>query len=447
MKGVLVQQKVSKAIDNSYEGSQDVIKYGRGTLTPDIVIDSLKSKERELKFEKNERKNGEVHFVRGRPQSEDGNGGRGGQNSGSNINGRSRSKSHERAKGKKCYRCGKIGHFISECYKEKNKFREEDQRETNVVTSSDESGELESTSFMGRLSNDMIRMCKGALRAFKDTRRNGIYITHAEVISGLHSTISSIDIDHTQKWHNRLAHVSVKGLKFLNDKGVFGKDQIKEKIDPKTRKCVFLGYPEEDKGYRLWDRSQKGVKIIISQDVKFNESEMSCLKSEKQQKTISGESLVEVEKVSTHISITLSEVESDTHQNQQNIDAEAYASYQELVDKEQNTYVKAIKSEKSIKWFSTMRAEMSSLIRNQTWDSVPKPKDKSIVECKWVYKVKKRIIESEPVRYKARLVAKGQWCIWIKVEVVGIFVISNKPRAMMINKTRYIFIRFEPRIE
>ncbi|KAL2541972.1 Uncharacterized protein Adt_02950 [Abeliophyllum distichum] len=72
----------------------------------------------------------------------------------------------------------------------------------------------------------------------------------------------------------------------------------------------------------LWDRSQKSVKIIISQDVIFNESDMPYLENEKQQETIREDSLVKVEKVSTHIPITLSEVESDTHQNQWNIDAE-----------------------------------------------------------------------------------------------------------------------------
>lgn len=35
-----------------------------------------------------------------------------------------RSKSQGKANGGKFYGCGKLGHFISECYKEKNKFRD-----------------------------------------------------------------------------------------------------------------------------------------------------------------------------------------------------------------------------------------------------------------------------------------------------------------------------------
>lgn len=48
-------------------------------------------------------------------------------------------------------------------------------------------------------------------------------MTHAEVVGFLNFTITSIDTYHTQKLHNRLAHVTVKGLNFLNDKGVLGK--------------------------------------------------------------------------------------------------------------------------------------------------------------------------------------------------------------------------------
>lgn len=55
-----------------------------------------------------------------------------------------------------------------------------------------------------------MKIFKGALRAFKAPRRNGIYIMHVEVLDSLNFII--VDTDHTQKWHNMLAHVSVKGL-------------------------------------------------------------------------------------------------------------------------------------------------------------------------------------------------------------------------------------------
>ncbi|KAL0441988.1 UNVERIFIED_CONTAM: Retrovirus-related Pol polyprotein from transposon TNT 1-94 [Sesamum radiatum] len=51
-----------------------------------------------------------------------------------------------------------------------------------------------------------------------------------------------------------------------------------------------------------------------------------------------------------------------------------------------------------------MREEMKSLKDNKTWVLVPKPKNTSIVDSKWIFKLKN---ENDSLRYKARLVAKG----------------------------------------
>ncbi|KAL2243920.1 UNVERIFIED_CONTAM: Retrovirus-related Pol polyprotein from transposon TNT 1-94 [Sesamum indicum] len=53
--------------------------------------------------------------------------------------------------------------------------------------------------------------------------------------------------------------------------------QSSDKLEPRSMKCVFISYPVEVKGYRLWDRSQPGYKVIINRNVTFNEEEMPCL--------------------------------------------------------------------------------------------------------------------------------------------------------------------------
>ncbi|KAL5556130.1 hypothetical protein UlMin_038366 [Ulmus minor] len=47
--------------------------------------------------------------------------------------------------------------------------------------------------------------------------------------------------------------------------------QNDDKLSPRSRKCVFLGYGKGVKGYRLWSLEPKGTKLIISRDVIFNE--------------------------------------------------------------------------------------------------------------------------------------------------------------------------------
>lgn len=141
--------------------------------------------------------------------------------------------------------------------------------------------------------------------------------------------------------------------------------------------------------------------------------------SQEHQKIIRKEFPVEVERVSIHIPVTSSEVESNV-QNQQNIELEsdeeivednsidqnpladyqltrdgekslyrepqrmsstaiAYTSYQELVDKKSSTYEEAMRSEKCEKWLDAMREEMSSLTKNLTQNLVPRFNDKSII--------------------------------------------------------------------
>ncbi|XP_073265499.1 uncharacterized protein [Populus alba] len=57
-------------------------------------------------------------------------------------------------------------------------------------------------------------------------------------------------------------------------------------------------------------------------------------------------------------------------------------------------------------WQQAMTNEITALEQNHTWDLVILPPNKSVIGCKWVYKVKFQA-NGQIERYKARLVAKG----------------------------------------
>lgn len=53
-----------------------------------------------------------------------------------------------------------------------------------------------------------------------------------------------------------------------------------------------------------------------------------------------------------------------------------------------------------------MDAEYMALMKNKTWRLVPPQKGRNIIDCKWVYKIKRKA-DGTLDMYKAHLVAKG----------------------------------------
>eukprot|EP00253_Pinus_taeda_P026597 PITA_26597 len=57
-------------------------------------------------------------------------------------------------------------------------------------------------------------------------------------------------------------------------------------------------------------------------------------------------------------------------------------------------------------WKDAMNEEYESIIKNDVWDVVPRPKDKFVVTSKWIYKIKHGA-DGSAKKHKARLVAQG----------------------------------------
>jgi hypothetical protein len=57
-------------------------------------------------------------------------------------------------------------------------------------------------------------------------------------------------------------------------------------------------------------------------------------------------------------------------------------------------------------WEDSMMEEYASIIKNDVWEIVPRPKNKSVVSSKWIYKIK-HVVDGNIENYKARFVARG----------------------------------------
>ena len=54
-------------------------------------------------------------------------------------------------------------------------------------------------------------------------------------------------------------------------------------------------------------------------------------------------------------------------------------------------------------WIQEINKEVDQIVKNETWEVVPKPKEKNVIGIKWVFK-KKMNEKGEIVRNKVRLV-------------------------------------------
>ena len=53
-----------------------------------------------------------------------------------------------------------------------------------------------------------------------------------------------------------------------------------------------------------------------------------------------------------------------------------------------------------------MMEEYHSIMKNDVWDIVPKPENKSVLSSKWIYKIK-HASDGSIEKYKTRFVARG----------------------------------------
>ena len=75
----------------------------------------------------------------------------------------------------------------------------------------------------------------------------------------------------------------------------------------------------------------------------------------------------------------------------------------DLVDKEPTCFEETIKKKE---WVDALVEEYQSIIKNDVLEVVPRPKDKSMVSSKWIFKTKQSS-DGSIEKYKARFVARG----------------------------------------
>ncbi|KAK8701481.1 hypothetical protein V6N13_019868 [Hibiscus sabdariffa] len=195
------------------------------------------------------------------------------------------------------------------------------------------------------------------------------------------------------------------------------KHQMSTKLEPKSHKCTFLGYPKETKGYYFYNHKENKMFVVrtgvfLEKDFLSSKEDRRNIELEEVQQQVNEP---EVEQTSQVVEENLTDLETQPLQRstRQRHEPVRYGflvtSHGDviLVDHDEpKTYQEVVSSPDSEKWLEAMRSEMDSMSDNQVWTLVEPPEGIKPIGCKWVFK-KKTDMDGNLQTYMGRLVAKG----------------------------------------
>ncbi|GJX72987.1 putative RNA-directed DNA polymerase [Tanacetum coccineum] len=220
-----------------------------------------------------------------------------------------------------------------------------------------------------------------------------------------------------EMWHGKVPNLSY--LKVWGCEALVKRD-TPNKLESRSIKCIFVGYPKETMGYYFYYPLEN--KIFVARYAEFFETNL--IKQEASGSTVDFDEIQsEDAQPSENTSLHQHEVEPDTIDPQTDVIpvrrsariSQAPERYGFYIDAEEHelgdhgeppNYRAALSDPESKKWLEAMNAEMQSMKDNQVWNLVDLPPNCKTVGSKWLFK-KKTDMDGNIHTYKARLVAKG----------------------------------------
>jgi len=214
-----------------------------------------------------------------------------------------------------------------------------------------------------------------------------------------------------EAWFGRKPNVSVLKV-FGYPAYVHVAKQMRNKLAPKSIKCVYVGVPDEEGGFLCFDPDKE--QHLASRDVQFDELFQTADRVSGANDSADGIG-------SDSDSEAESEADSDASEDEEPASVQGVRRSSRLrggqvgtagqrvtavVERDPQTVEEAQKSHFSAEWEEAMKQEYNSLQSNKTWRLVELPPGKKLVQNKWVFQ-RKMDEQGHVARFKARLVAKG----------------------------------------
>ncbi|XP_050493837.1 uncharacterized protein LOC126875157 [Bombus huntii] len=203
-----------------------------------------------------------------------------------------------------------------------------------------------------------------------------------------------------------ISHVRQQAIKNIDASCKYDKDRIlvNNKIII-ARHVEFIGEDDNLVGFQGEDESDNEREKDFDQHSDSNEIHENEINEEKveqiaikEERNLSNESERKLEDTENNLKRSGRERKKSERYGQ----TSSYFIYVNVVSADSpQTYEEALSGDASGSWKEAMDREMNSLIKNKTWKLVEKPKDKKVLDLKWVYTNK------SDNRKKAQLVVRG----------------------------------------
>ncbi|CAL2228111.1 unnamed protein product [Prunus armeniaca] len=219
-------------------------------------------------------------------------------------------------------------------------------------------------------------------------------------------------------WHHRLGHPSLAFHPI-------------SKFASRARRCIFVGYPSGQKGYKLFDLDSR--QFFVSRDARFHETTFPFkpITSSDPTTTVfpptfpldpmptshplplapffdsSVDFSVPAPATSPTSGTTSLPTSPITPPKPALLPTTSSSSHSHTSTPPSAIPLTPIPNPlQDPKWWDAMQVELDALMHKDTWTLVPLPADHKPIGCKWVYKIKYHY-DGFVECYKARLVAKG----------------------------------------
>nr|GEX43925.1 hypothetical protein [Tanacetum cinerariifolium] len=222
-----------------------------------------------------------------------------------------------------------------------------------------------------------------------------------------------------------------------------------DKLDPRSFRCIFVGYPTETMGFSFYSPSEN--KLFVAQNAEFFENDLIDLKASG---SVEDLELIQEEDSNPSLDTSLDHEEDDQEIDEPQSDINPIqksfrirrasnrmclyidAEEHELGDlSEPANYKVALLDMESKKWLDAMNVEIRSMKDNDVWVLVELPPNARTVGSKWLFKKKTDMDDIRAIRILIAIAAYYDYEIW-HMDVKTVFLNGHLSKEVYMEKLK-----------